>query len=266
MRGGALHQRLGPLVVVPVRAAGDAGDAVGPVVVFDERVVAAIIVGVELRGHVAAAAPALVADGDVFHLPGLVAAVGAAEVGHGRAGVGGHVFDPLHRLLHGAAADVDADVGLACRACSQRSRNSCVPKWLFSTTPPQCVLIIDGPFLARADAVLPVVLVGEAAARPAQLGNVELLQRGDHVVAVCRGCWGWANLADPDALVDAAAEVLGELAVDVAVDDRNGAPAGSPDARLRCRRRIPPGTPGPPLLPRALSPTPVHRSFLRQSP
>ena len=29
-------------------------------------------------------------------------------------------------------------------SCSHRSRNSCVPKWLFSVTPPQCVLIIVG--------------------------------------------------------------------------------------------------------------------------
>ena len=98
--------------------------------------------------------------------------------------------------------------------------NSWVPKLLSSTTPPQWVLIIDGPLLAGTDPVLPVVLVGEAAARPAQHGDVELLERGDDVVADPARVRDRGARAHPDALVDAPAEVLGEVAVDVLVHDR----------------------------------------------
>src|SRR5690606_14429295 len=74
-----------------------------------------------------------------------------------------------------------------------------------------------GPFLAWADAVFPVVVVGEAAAGPAHVGRVDAARRLDDgpvelppaVVA-----------PDPEAAVDVAPEVLGEVAVDVAVDGR----------------------------------------------
>jgi hypothetical protein len=63
-----------------------------------------------------------------------------------------------------------------------------------------------------------VVVVGEAAAGPAHQRHLDRLQRRDHVVAIAAGVGDLAVLADPDAFVDAAAQVLGELAVDVAID------------------------------------------------
>src|SRR5262249_45689665 len=76
------------------------------------------------------------------------------------------------------------------------------------------------PLVARTDPVAPVVLVGEAAARPAQHGDLQLLQRGHDVVANAARVGNRGALADPDAVVDQAAEMLRELAVDVAVDRR----------------------------------------------
>ena len=112
--------------------------------------------------------------------------------------------------------------------------NSCVPKELSSTTPPQCVLTLRGAFGAVADAVAPVVLVGEAAAGPAQHRHAELLERGDDVVAEAARVGDRRVLADPDAFVDQAAEVLGELAVDGRVDDGAGRVGAHGDFH-RCR-------------------------------
>src|SRR3546814_17646953 len=42
-------------------------------------------------------------------------------------------------------------------------------------------------FFARADAVAPVILVGEAAAGPADDGDVQLFERGHHVAAIAVG-------------------------------------------------------------------------------
>ena len=51
-------------------------------------------------------------------------------------------------------------------------------------------------------------------------GMFEVLQRGDDVVADAAGVGDRRSGPDPDAFVDAAAQVLGEVAVHVAVDDR----------------------------------------------
>jgi len=66
-----------------------------------------------------------------------------------------------------------------------------------------------------------MVLVGKAAARPAQHGDLDAPQRRRHVVADAARVGDGRVLADPDALVDAAAEVLGEVPVDSLVDARH---------------------------------------------
>jgi hypothetical protein len=65
-----------------------------------------------------------------------------------------------------------------------------------------------------------VVLLREATARPAHDRYPQALERRDDVVANAALVRDRRVLADPDALVDAAAEVLGEVAVDVALDGR----------------------------------------------
>ena len=77
-----------------------------------------------------------------------------------------------------------------------------------------------GPLVARPDAVLPVVFIGKTAARPAQHRHLDFLQRGDHVIADAAGVGDRAVFAHPDAAINAMAEMLGKLPVDIAIDDR----------------------------------------------
>src|SRR6184192_4983167 len=72
-----------------------------------------------------------------------------------------------------------------------------------------------GTLLGRADPVLPVVAIGVAAARPADVRDLDLAQRRDHVVTQVPAA---GTALGPEAVVDAAPQMLGELAVDVAAD------------------------------------------------
>src|SRR5207244_9432544 len=69
------------------------------------------------------------------------------------------------------------------------------------------------PFVGRADAVMPVVAVGEAAAGPADHGRLELLQIVDERLAEAADIRDLRALADPDAVVDDAADMLDEMSV-----------------------------------------------------
>ena len=84
-------------------------------------------------------------------------------------------------------------------------------------TAPVCVDHFLSGFL-RPDAVLPVVFVRKAAARPAQHRQLHLAQRCHDIIAhpVCVGYLG--ILAHIEPLVDAAPEMLREVAVDLRVD------------------------------------------------
>ena len=66
----------------------------------------------------------------------------------------------------------------------------------------------------RPDAVAPVVLVGEAAARPAHDDVPELFDMLDERLADAVDVGDLRVGSDPDAIIDDAADVLGELAVD----------------------------------------------------
>ena len=98
--------------------------------------------------------------------------------------------------------------------------NSCVPKVFGSITPPQLGLRVTHAL--RADAVAPVIFISEAAAGPAHVRYLHRLQRGDDVVADAARIRDLGVRADPDAFINAVAEMLGELAEDVAVDFRAG--------------------------------------------
>src|SRR5205085_12271947 len=77
-------------------------------------------------------------------------------------------------------------------------------------------------FVARADAVSPVILVGEAPAGPAQDGYTQLFQRRDDVVAQSARVRDWRVLAHPEAPVYQAPQVFGKLSVDITIDDPFG--------------------------------------------
>src|SRR5699024_6218144 len=79
-----------------------------------------------------------------------------------------------------------------------------------------------GAVLARADPVAPVVVVGEADAGPAQVRDPKGSQRLDHVGADAAHVRDLGDLAHVDAAVEAAAQVLGEVAVEVAADGGAG--------------------------------------------
>ena len=79
-----------------------------------------------------------------------------------------------------------------------------------------------GALVARADAVAPVVAVGEAAAGPAEDRRLDGFRRSDERRADTEGVRDLRVFADPDAVVDDSAEVLDEVAVDLGRDGADG--------------------------------------------
>src|SRR5699024_6009481 len=217
---GILHEGLGPAVVVDVRAAGDPGDRVAGVLAHEGGVLTGqgrVVLGADDP----AAAPGLVADAEEGHLPRLVPTVGAAQRGHRGVVGAGEVLDPFAHLLDRAGADVAVDVGLGAQQLHQVHELMGAEGVVLDHIAP---VRVDhaGTVLAGPDAVLPVVFIGEAAAGPAQVRDLQRAQRLDHVVADAARVRDLGVLADEEAAVDAAAQVLGEVAVEVAADDGAG--------------------------------------------
>ena len=199
------HQHLGPVVVIVGGAAGDLVEAVAVEIAAVGRI-AAVLVGIELRRHFAAAAPAFIADAEELDFPGFFAPVSGAPFGlrpiFGRAGshVAGNVWFGAQHL-----AEIQELVG--------------AERIVFEGAAP---VGIDHPRTAfpRPDSVLPVVFVGEAAARPAQHGDTECPECFQHIQPVSVDVRDGRSGTDPDAVVDAAPEMLGKLTVNLLGNNR----------------------------------------------
>ena len=167
-----------------------------PRIILHERVVAAEIVGVKLRRHVAAAAPAFVADGEIGHLPRLFAAVLPAQIGHRRIRVGGHVLDPLHHLLDRAAADVAADVGLGADLLAEIHELVRAEMVVLHHAAP--VRVDHRRPVGRAGRCRPSSDIRRQNSRPASAAPAPGFSSARRRRRCgCRGCWGWGCLRPP---------------------------------------------------------------------
>ena len=159
-----VHQNLGPVVIVVTGSRCNLVKLVAIVVTAIYRV-AAEEVGVILRAHVATAAPAFVTHTEIFYLPGFVATVLSAELGHRSIAIAGHIFHPFSHLLYCARTHVATDVRLAAQHLAEIQELVGTERVILDGATPVVVLHLRA-LLARTDTVHPVIFVSEASSRP----------------------------------------------------------------------------------------------------
>ena len=175
---------------------------------------ALIDVGIVLGRHVPAAAPALVPDAPESHAPGARPPVAAPQIGHRTHAVEVHVLPPLRHFLGCAAPDVPDDEWRGADPADQLEVLVRAEAVVLGDAAPRRVDDL-GALRPWTDAVLPVIRVGKAAARPPEIRYLDPPQRGDHVGTQVPLL---VRALDPKAVVDVAPQMLGELTVDVAAD------------------------------------------------
>ena len=76
-------------------------------------------------------------------------------------------------------------------------------------------------FIARANAVLPMIFISKTSAGPSKHRNLNLPQCLYDIISDSIGVWNFRILSDPNTTVNAIAEMLGKLPVDIFVDSRS---------------------------------------------
>ena len=74
-------------------------------------------------------------------------------------------------------------------------------------------------FLIWSDAVLPVILIGKAAARPSEDRDPKIFQCPSNVIPEAVSIGYRRIFSDPYSAVNAPAQMLGEMSINVLVDD-----------------------------------------------
>jgi len=170
---------------------------------------------------VSAAAPVFIADAPILHAEGFGRAVGGAFLGERAAAGKVAVFDPIAHLARRAAAEIPGEVRFGADEAAELQEFVRAELVGFDGVAPPDVDAAR-PARARADAVAPVVVVGEAAARPAQHRHADFLQRVDDVLADAAEVGDLGVFSDADAVVDARPKMLGKMPVQERVDPGDG--------------------------------------------
>src|ERR1019366_5960452 len=206
----------------------------------------AVVFGVE----VAAATPGLVADAPIAHAETFGFAVGRAlrpQGGGIRRGVA--VLHPAPEFLCREAAHVGGKIGLGAHLFAEPGELHgaesvriialrTVAARAFRPFPglyPEVGTL--GAFVARTGAVAPIVLVGKAAAGPANHARLDA-PKGIHQLFAKPANVGDARVfAHPDAVVHHAAQIFDEVPIDLRRDRADGFIEQNVDARLGRLRR-----------------------------
>ena len=217
LAGHLAHYLLRPFEVKSVGTAGYTVNMLPGSIIPHISVVAAELVRIVIAVHVAAAAPALVANAEVAQLPGLIGTILFSQVRHRRYAVKGHIFDPLVHLPHGAGAYIAVYISVTPQLADELKILVGAKGVVLHHTAP---VGVDHLFtiLLFADTVRPVVLVGKAAAGPPQHRNAHVFQRRDHIGAHTVHIGNFRVLAYKNAVINAATQMLAEMAVNVLAD------------------------------------------------
>ena len=207
-----VHQYFSPVIVVVAGTAGYLEEAIA-VVVAAVGGIAAVEVGIIFGTHASTATPAFVSYTEVFHFPGLIATVLAAQACHGGVSFGGHVFYPFGKFFYGTTTYVSADIGLTTQHFAEIEELMGSETVVFDSASP-VVVHHFGTVFFRADTVHPMVFVGKAAARPAKDRYAELFQCIEHVGAITVDIGNIGIFAYPKSAIDASSQMFCKLAVD----------------------------------------------------
>src|ERR1019366_8914570 len=169
--------------------------------------------------HVAAAVPAFIAQAEQSNFVRRRMPVRCALLLERRRLRGGHVLQPIGRFLGRARAQVDRNVSLATDLVDEVHEFVRPKSARLDHAAPVWVKPHDS---LRPDPVAPVRSVGEAASGPAYVWHMNRFQCGNHVVADAACVRNCGIGTDPDTVVNAMSEMLGELPEQIAVDLRTG--------------------------------------------
>ncbi len=175
------HEYISPVVVIVAGTRCNLIELVA-VIVAAICLIAAVEVAVILRTAVAAAAPALVTDTKIFQFPRFLAAILLAQLCH-RSRLGSDILDPFGEFLDRPAADVAAKIRLRAEHLTEIEELMSSKGIILDRTTP---VVIDHTRTERgvSDTILPVILIGEATARPTHHRHAQFLEGVEHICAV----------------------------------------------------------------------------------
>ena len=214
---GALHYGFCPIIIIRIRTAADLLHSPFSIVIPHIGLISAVKICIIFRGHIAAAAPVFIANAKVVHLPRLFASVFAAQVGHGRYPVKGHVLYPFRHFLHSAAAHVAIDIGLTAKLLTKLHEFMGTKAVVLQDAAPVGVDHFFAAFFG-ANAVLPVIFVSKASARPAEYRDFHIPKSLNNIVSHTIFVGNFRIFPYIKSLVNTSAKVLGKVTIDVFTD------------------------------------------------
>ena len=185
--------------------------------IMKERLIQPVSCRIILREHVPSAAPAFISKPEKFHFPGLPASVFGAQTAHRRLSVKGDVFHPVLHLLYRSAANVAIDIGFAAQHFTKMEEFMGSEAVVLQDSSP---VGIDDLFTGfqRSDPIHPMILIGKAAARPADHRNLDFTKRIRNIRANPVFIRNSGLRTDKQSFINSSSQMLRKLTVDFLPD------------------------------------------------
>src|SRR6185312_13552224 len=182
-------------------------------IVLAELRIPVIKIGIILRRHASATAPALIPHAPKGDIVRLGMTVLPPQISQGALAIEIEILQPVLHLLRSTCPHIPGYIWLATQQLAKLQKLARAETIVFGYHPPRGIHRLL-PLFPGTDAVPPVILVGITPARPPEHGDPDLLQRLDHIHP--------DMIAGPEAVIDTSAEIFGKMSINISADGRTG--------------------------------------------
>ena len=207
MTEAGLHNAFRPLIIINVRSACDLEDLLILIVITNVCLISAIEISIIFRCHISTAAPVLITDSEIVNGPSFLMPVFLSLICHRRNALKGHILYPLRHLLHRSASDISINICLTAKLTAKFKKLMRTEAVVLYDSAPVRVDHFLSVFL-RTDAILPMILVCKASARPAQHRNFHFFQRFHNIISHTVCIWNIGVFSHIKSFINTASQML----------------------------------------------------------
>ena len=179
--------------------------------------IATVVFSISFGGHISTTTPVFVSYTPELYLPRFLTSVLFTQVRHRAFPVESDIFYPLRHFLYGTATHVSTDIRLCTQFLTKIQEFVCSEAIILCNASPMGIDHLR-TLATWTDTVTPVVFVGKATARPAQIRYINMFKSGDNIVPHSVRIRNLRVFPYPKAIIDTSSQMFGKLSVDMSAD------------------------------------------------
>ena len=206
-----------PFIIIYICTTANFLNMLSCLIISDKSLVSAVFIGIKIRIHIAAAAPAFISHTKKIYFPRFLVSVLCTKLCHRRNAFKSHVFYPFGHFLNRTASQISIDIGFAAKLLTQFKKFMGSETVVLYHSAPVSINHLF-PCFFRSYTVFPVIFIRKAAARPAQNRHFHFLQGLHHITSHAIDILNRGVFSHINPFVDTSSQMFRKMSVNFFVD------------------------------------------------